>query len=326
MSIRVKCGKCGQEYELEDSDAGQKAECQCGAEMIVPIPEIPQSVPDSIPLKSKPLSIKRQQPVEPPPPTAMEQGSVGDAAGMCPKCKNPVKSDAVICINCGHNLKLGVNVKTIAKAKVAGSFGLAVGVCAAAALLSGLVWAGIAIYMNLEIGWIAIGVGALTGFAATIFTDERSARLALAAALLAVVGLLTGKLITANYFFKEFIVKNISSNPAFLRSHVYQEAEAKKEIPAELADWLSKNDDDEVEVPANLKESYEKMYKMIDSRVAAMSKEGRDKAYKDEAGKLLGDVSLLTRIKAMLRAWDLLWFGLAIMAAWKIGSGSSQEG
>jgi|GEM_PF-6224071 len=330
MSIKFKCGKCGQDYELEDDAAGQKAECQCGAEMTVPAKEIPQAVPDSIPLKSKPLSIKRQQPSEPPPPPpAVEQVATGGSAGatgICPKCKTPVKPDAVICVNCGHNLKLGMNVKTIAKAKVAGSFGLAIGVCAAAAIISGLVWAGIAIFLNMEIGWIAIGVGALTGFAATIFTEERSMRLGLAAALLAIVGLLCGKLITANYVFKREIDKMLRKEQGPLQGYVYLQMVSNNEIQKDLLDWLDKNDPDEVKIPDNLKDAYEKLIKTLDSRAATLKQEEKDKVYNFLVNKELESYSYFYRIKVFLRAWDLLWFGLAILAAWKIGTGESQEG
>ena len=303
MGINVKCEHCGQSYELEESLAGQTAECQCGKEIV--IPDI---------VAKKPLtSITTEHEI---PETTYTPD------GLCPKCKAPVKPDAVICIGCGHNLKLGINVKTKAKVKKAGSFGLAVGVGAAASVISGLIWAGIAILLNLEIGWVAIGVGILTGFSAVMFTEERSARLGLAAAGLALCGLLIGKLITANYFFNRDIDGLVKSDPEFVEDYLTWQAIESKDVPPDLAEWLKNNSPDENDIPEDMLKA---LTDKIKARIDAMKPDERENFKKEIVTSSLGSISYTSRVISMLSFWDILWFGLALSSAWKIGTGSHEE-
>jgi hypothetical protein len=108
--------------------------------------------------------------------------------------------EAVICTECGHNLRMGLNVNTVAKAKKAGKFGLSIGIAAAAAIVSGLIWAGIVIATGFQIGWVAWFIGLVTGAAICLVTPERSPRVGLIAAGLAICGLLIGKMVTAEYY------------------------------------------------------------------------------------------------------------------------------
>ena len=128
----------------------------------------------------------------------------GESAGDCPNCGAALQSaTAVICTNCGHNLKMGMNVNTLKKAKTAGKLGLAIGAGAGAAILSGVLWAAIAVWLKLEIGWIACLVGLITGAVVCLVTPERSARMGALAVGLAVVGMLCGKMLTAEYLLRD---------------------------------------------------------------------------------------------------------------------------
>lgn len=204
--IELNCEKCGQHYEIDDQHAGAEAECaECGATF--KIPEIPAAEAEEVetPDLSMPASVKdkmRQQRADSAsePPT----GESSEEPGTCPKCGAGLQSkNAIICTECGTNVKLGVNVKTLKTAKAAGKFGIAIGVGAAAALISGGIWAAIAVSLKMEIGWIACLIGLLTGLAVCLVTPERSARMGAAAVALACVGLLTGKLLTAEYLIRD---------------------------------------------------------------------------------------------------------------------------
>lgn len=133
-----------------------------------------------------------------------EVSSEDPAAGNCPSCGSPLPSKtAVICTQCGHNLKVGMNVNTLKKAKAAGKLGIAIGIGAGAALLSGAIWAGIAVWLKVEIGWIACLVGFITGAVVCLVTPERSARMGGLAVLLACIGMLCGKMLTAEYLIRD---------------------------------------------------------------------------------------------------------------------------
>ena len=236
--IRFSCESCGQHYEVDDDLAGKEAECtSCGADFKIPdvqetvVDPTPKPAPKPAPQEiAKPPSLSlpnsfkekikaREQQAQKKDGMQAESPMQGGGAGSCPKCGAELaSSSAVICTQCGQNLKLGMNVNTIKNAKVAGKLGVAIGTGAAAALLSGGIWAAIAIWTRLEIGWIACLVGGITGAAVCLVTPERSERIGLVAVLLACVGMVAGKMLTAEYFirdtFKDFasMTKEISKS------------------------------------------------------------------------------------------------------------------
>ena len=231
--MRFNCDSCKQRYEADDSFAGEDVECsKCGATISVPELEPPpeltikavQPVKTVAELKAPKLSIsssdvqktEEAQEKKKIPSLSMpaaspknmeekeEEKTSEAAAGNCPNCGAALQSaTAVICTNCGHNLKLGMNVNTLKKAKTAGKLGLAIGAGAGAAVLSGVIWAAIAVWLKLEIGYIACLVGLITGAVVCLVTPERSARMGALAVGLAVVGMLCGKMLTAEYLIRD---------------------------------------------------------------------------------------------------------------------------
>ena len=75
--ITLNCPDCGQNYELEDSMAGKKASCACGAMLFVPdTPDIPEGFK------------------------------------ACPACKSTTSEDSVICVSCGYNYQTGGRMRS----------------------------------------------------------------------------------------------------------------------------------------------------------------------------------------------------------------------
>ncbi len=75
--IRLNCPDCGEEYQLDDSMAGKKAACSCGAVLFVPdAPDIPEG------------------------------------AKACPVCKKITESSSVICVSCGYNFQTGGRMRS----------------------------------------------------------------------------------------------------------------------------------------------------------------------------------------------------------------------
>ena len=141
-------------------------------------------------------------------------------AGNCPKCGSLLQSaSAVICTQCGHNLKAGMNVNTLKKAKTAGKLGFAIGAGAGAALLSGVIWAAIAVWIKLEIGYVACLVGLITGAVVCLVTPERSARMGALAVALACVGMLCGKMLTAEYLIRDTFKSFASMTEKFTKAN-----------------------------------------------------------------------------------------------------------
>jgi hypothetical protein len=233
IMIRFNCEKCGQRYKADESFAGEEIECsKCNT--MVSVPSMPESEELKVPTLTLPPSHaknkeqksadsptlklppslaknKEQKSTKPPslslPKKMLEQETEEvpeEVYEKCPKCGATLQSaNAVICIECEQNVKLGMNINSIKKAKVAGKLGLAIGTGAAAALLSGGIWAAIAVSIKMEIGWIACLVGLITGIAVCLVTQERSQRMGALAVLLACVGMLTGKMLTAEYLIRD---------------------------------------------------------------------------------------------------------------------------
>lgn len=114
------------------------------------------------------------------------EAEAGGAASACPGCGTRMEPGVLVCMSCGYNTQSGKAVKTKkrdAKTKSGGSKAASVGVAAGGlalkpilpvlgAVIGGLigagVWAFISYQFNIEIGWIAIGVGALCGLGGAI--------------------------------------------------------------------------------------------------------------------------------------------------------------
>ncbi len=210
MSIAFSCPHCGQAYEMEDEYAGCAAECAaCQAE--ITIPELPPaaSPPDpelslrpaasSAPpeVAAKPTGGIRVRRAEP--EVAPEAASAAATeAPPCAKCGKQLGSpEAVLCIHCGHHQKIGKSIGADkpekATVKKAGKFGIGVVVALGSAVLGGLIWGGLGIKFDVELGWVAWLIGGITGGAVRFLIPDRSWRAGMLAALLALSGLVIGK-------------------------------------------------------------------------------------------------------------------------------------
>ena len=116
---RFYCPTCRKKYRWKPELAGRKVKCAaCGsklrvpaaagghADLLEPPPPPPEAEPDLGDMYELDL------PAEPAPKAASAaQGAGGD--GKCPNCNTPVKSNAVLCMNCGFNFAEGKVMQTI---------------------------------------------------------------------------------------------------------------------------------------------------------------------------------------------------------------------
>jgi hypothetical protein len=97
MPIKVKC-KCGQRFSANDKLAGKTVKCpKCAQPIAIPIP------------KPKP------QPVAGTVEQLLEEAGLSAFATTgrtCPECGAEMSEDAVVCVQCGYNEKLGRRMKT----------------------------------------------------------------------------------------------------------------------------------------------------------------------------------------------------------------------
>ncbi len=77
------------------------------------------------------------------------------------------------------------------------------------AVVGGIIWALIAIITDYEIGYIAIGVGALAGGGVLIATNrQRGTPFQIIAVMTGVAGIFVGKLLGAVYFYREILIED----------------------------------------------------------------------------------------------------------------------
>lgn len=77
------------------------------------------------------------------------------------------------------------------------------------AVIAGLIWAAIAIITDYEVGYVAIGVGALAGWGVMLATKRRKGLpYQIIAVITGILGILIGKYLTAVYIYREVLIKD----------------------------------------------------------------------------------------------------------------------
>lgn len=104
--MNFKCKHCGQDYEVDDVSAGQVAEClDCGKDFVIE-PETVRLLPDN---SSQPISLL----ISPTKiPNIKNYNKSPSEEMLCSDCGAILSHDAIICVNCGLNLKTGKKLTT----------------------------------------------------------------------------------------------------------------------------------------------------------------------------------------------------------------------
>lgn len=135
MPIKVQC-KCGKAFAAKDELAGKTVKCPAcqqplkissGAATVAKAPAKPAQSAGAKPAAAKSSGPKSA--AVPSPAAAKPSDSLFDELGLappvegtrpCPGCTEPLPAEAVICVNCGYNTKIGRRMVT---AKAAGETG-----------------------------------------------------------------------------------------------------------------------------------------------------------------------------------------------------------
>ena len=212
-TITVVC-PCGKKLKAPASAAGKKAKCpSCGNVMKLEASGAALAAPavPPVPHAAGAATARKAAPPPPPPPAdhaddggddlgdlyalaavekqARSSGAVDDSP-RCPKCFSELPAGAVLCTNCGFDLRARkqITVQTVnpnaTKPKAGGLFGgssstvkggkkdkmapqgsfmIGMACCAGFAAAGALVWFLIGYFTGYSIGFVAMGVGALAG-------------------------------------------------------------------------------------------------------------------------------------------------------------------
>ena len=110
MAGKFSCDACGKQYSWKPELAGKRVKCKCGTPIGIPAHD---PAGDDVGDLGDLAALSEGAPTTP-----------GAVAGgpTCPGCGSGVDPSAVICVNCGQNLKTGTKLKT---SKVAAAAGVA---------------------------------------------------------------------------------------------------------------------------------------------------------------------------------------------------------
>ena len=242
----------------------------------------------------------------------MTQPAAEQTPPTCPKCHAPLPERTVVCVRCGLDLRLGPS----ADAQAAGRAGLALVVCGAAAVLAGVVWALLALWLRVEVGWLAWGIGLLAGFCVTRLTKVRGLKMGLAAAGLALLGLVVGKLLIFQWVTAPKLADHFRKDPETVKMAVLAQMSRSGEFTAEdiepLLAWRREG-----------KPLPQRIEKKLADRMAAMSCDDTDAAIRAFAQKAASKVPLHERVRMLLTFWDALWAFFAAGTAFRMAGGQT---
>ncbi|QDG52352.1 hypothetical protein FIV42_16875 [Persicimonas caeni] len=193
----------------------------------------------------------------------------------------------------------------------------------AVALLGGAIWAGVVTFLNIELGLLAWGIGLAVGVTIIAVAKHGDMRLGAAAAGIAFVGLVVGKLLIAQFGLAHMQVDMIVEDPDMMATAVYHELAEDGRVDPDVVDFYETATADSEPGP-ELTGKLMKTEADITSRVANMSQAEKEAAAKAYAGAVIGELPLTERMG--FSGWDLLWFGLALYTAFRIcATGSNEE-
>jgi hypothetical protein len=205
--------------------------------------------------------------------------------------------------------------------------GLAGGILGAAA------WAALAYFANLEVGWIAWGIGLLVGLGVLIGNGrERSHAAGVVAVVLSVLSIVAGKYASVQIAFTgsrspfNQTLSRIDSDTPFVVSYLADSVAEAYQSQGRAVDWPG-NPDDTRDEPSDYPPD---VWSAAQARWDAMSPEGQA-AYRDalrqqtsEMASVMQQGIMMQAFKGTFGALDLVFLGLAIVTAWRIAAQGSE--
>jgi hypothetical protein len=186
---------------------------------------------------------------------------------------------------------------------------------AVAALVGGGIWALVVMATKYELGWIAWGVGALVGVVMSRATPARGQTIALLGAGIAAVGLLSGKALIATFTVSErSVTREIVTDSSLVLQAASWHLDTEVGWPDEIQRQLDAMGADDTLSDA----LWEEMRTASARHAGSWTSTDTAAVASAYARAVLGDVGALDRLRMQFGGWDLLWFGLAVVTAFRM--------
>ena len=296
-------------------------------------------------------------------PTSQDTDPSAGIRAACPGCGASISSDAIVCMSCGCNTKTGRGSKTkVAKlhannagpnlATKAGSLAITPFLPILGAVLGGAIgaaiWAAVVYITGFEIGYVAIGVGAITGIGASVATGGNGNTWSgFVAVVVALFAILTGKAIVNSIYLdqleevrqrvqsqmeEEITLDAYTPDDAiwdFADEIIFEHQDNHKkihwpdpEMTYEEALWPDDYPKNIILQATNKWEALtpEAQLDIRQSQIDDMQQ------YADSFNDLIDEeITTNTNLIDTLTLFDALWIFLALGAAWSVGSGASDD-
>lgn len=183
---------------------------------------------------------------------------------------------------------------------------------AVAGVLGGGGWALIVALTDLEVGWVAWGIGGLIGLAMTRTTAHRSIQLATIAAVIAGLSLLIGKVLIQQFVTRPALERSLQESPYAVASAAAWRLREQSAFPPELqarVDAVTGTDT----LPDAL---WEEMVAAGQAHAATLTVEERGELATAYVTTVQAQITPWQQLGWGFSPWDLLWFGLAVSTAW----------
>lgn len=199
------------------------------------------------------------------------------------------------------------------------------------AIIGAAAWAAVAYFLNISAGILAWGIGALAGFGALWMGSREESNVTGAAAVLAaVLGLFGGKYATASILVGSFLGQLSTVTTQSYTDENLIVILAEEELDAieaagrsDTLKWPRGMDRQSAEHPDDYPEIVTKRASQKLAKMTPDEKEAFKQKTIDDLNALMnvGQSSLTFGVfRRMFTLFDLLWFTLAAVSAWKIGA------
>lgn len=185
-----------------------------------------------------------------------------------------------------------------------------------AAVVAGAAWAAIVWLTNYEIGFAAIGVGGLVGFAMSRATSRRDRSIGVMAAILALVGLLAARVFIAEFVMPNQSVGEVLQDSELMNQAAMIELGTTSRFPAELQARY-----DSVPAGSNIPEDLLGELKVeAQNYLGGVDDTERQRLAQNLAALMFADMGLINLVVLQMGPLDILWVFLAVSTAWKMMS------
>ena len=186
-----------------------------------------------------------------------------------------------------------------------------------------VIWAGLIVLTETEIGWVAWGVGLLTGYSARLIGRGYSHEMGLAAALAALVAILAGQYLAVRHSINSFIEEAVTEGYDY--DMVFAKEAVKQKTDPQIRVFLASQATEEGETmtPGEItaediqafREEMPTYQKMAANQYSRAEYERENRAFFAEiftTGFIL---------KNTFSLWTILWIFLGVGSAWRLASG-----